>query len=390
MRFIWFFLTWTAIVALGYWYVGRRVVPALSHYSLSQPVWWLVVMILCVMPLAGFYLLLQRQEGLWLDVLLYAGYVSLGLFALLVTAFLIKDTIGLSHTLIAKLFTAGENSVDPSRRLFLTQSVNLGVAAVCSAVAGYGFYEAHRRATVEAIDIPLDKLPDEFDGFRIVQFSDLHVGPTIKRGFVERVVRQVNELKPDLIAFTGDLVDGSVSWLREDVAPLTELTAPHGVFFITGNHEYYSGAESWCKEASRLGFDVLLNEHRLINYKNRQIVLAGVTDYSASAMIPNHVSDPKRSIEDAPDNLVKILLAHQPKSVEAAHAAGFHLQLSGHTHGGQFFPGNLLAAAGQPYLKGLHRHENMWVYVNRGTGYWGPPLRLGSGPEITIITLRKA
>jgi predicted MPP superfamily phosphohydrolase len=197
-------------------------------------------------------------------------------------------------------------------------------------------------------------------------------------------------LHADVLAFTGDLVDGSVPWLRDDVAPLRELSAPYGKFFITGNHEYYSGVGPWVKEASRLGFDVLLNEHRMIRRGTGTVLLGGVTDFSGGEFDRQHESSPARAFENSSDSEVKILLAHQPRTIHAAVEVGVSLQLSGHTHGGQFFPWNHLATVEQPYIVGLHRHHKSWVYVNRGTGYWGPPLRLGIPPEITRVTLRKA
>jgi len=158
---------------------------------------------------------------------------------------------------------------------------------------------------------------------------------------------------------------------------------------VTGNHEYYSGADAWVKEAGRLGFDVLMNEHRIVRRGEASIVLAGITDYSGEQFSPVHRSDPVAAFAGSPEKTARVLLAHQPRSVEAAGRVGFDLQLSGHTHGGQFFPWNLLATLNQPYIKGLHRHGRGWIYVNRGTAYWGPPLRLGVPPEITLLILRR-
>jgi hypothetical protein len=289
---------------------------------------------------------------------------------------------------IRGLPSAAADDLDLQRRSFLVHSTNLGILGLSGVASVYGFHEAHERAAkIEEITIPLSGLPTEFEGFRIVQFTDIHVGPTIKRKFVERVAGQVESLRADLLAFTGDLVDGSVPWLRDDVAPLKDLSAPYGKFFITGNHEYYSGAEPWVEEAERLGFTVLLNEHRLIQRNGARIVLAGVTDYSAGDFVRSHASDPAAAVAGVPEGLVRVLLAHQPKSIFAAAHAGYGLQISGHTHGGQFFPWDYLGRLNQPYIKGLHKHENIWIYVSRGTGYWGPPLRLGIPPEITVIRL---
>ena len=208
--------------------------------------------------------------------------------------------------------------------------------------------------------------------------------------FVETVVEMANAQMGDIVAFTGDLVDGTVPNLKEDVAPMKNLQARYGRYFITGNHEYYSGALPWIEEAKHLGFDVLLNEHRVIRQGGGTIVLAGVTDSTAGGFIPAHRSDPYKAIAGAPKADVRILLAHQPKSLYEGAKAGFDLQISGHTHGGQFIPWNLLATIGQPFIKGLHRYGETWIYVSKGTGYWGPPVRLAARSEITVITLVRA
>lgn len=252
-----------------------------------------------------------------------------------------------------------------------------------------GVIEILKGPLIERVDIVLDKLPLNFDGFTIAQISDLHVGSTIKGNYVQKVVNITNSLKPNLIALTGDFVDGNVEYLKNDVAPLARLQSTYGTFFVSGNHEYYSGIKQWLQEFASLGIVNLLNEHVLINKNREQIVLAGVTDYSTIRKQTDDVSSPTKAISGAPKGLVKILLAHQPASYIKAKQAGFDLQLSGHTHGGQYFPFTLLIRFFHRYYKGLNNHEGMWLYINRGTGYWGPPLRVGSSPEITLITLRR-
>jgi predicted MPP superfamily phosphohydrolase len=281
-------------------------------------------------------------------------------------------------------------SPDPARREFLLQSSNLVVLGLAGAVTGYGVYEARRRPGIVKLSIPVKNLPEAFEGFRIVQITDIHAGLTVRREWVETVAQQVAELKPDLIAITGDLVDGSVSQLREDVAPVAELQATHGKYFVTGNHEYYSGVEPWTDHVRTMGYEVLINEHRLISHKGSTIVLAGVTDPTGAQFLPRiHTPDPVRALEGSPPDAVKLLLAHQPKAIYEAYPLGFDVVITGHTHGGQFFPWNLVAALGQPYIKGLHNHNGTWIYVSKGTGYWGPPVRLGAQSEITEITLRR-
>jgi len=251
-----------------------------------------------------------------------------------------------------------------------------------------GFVGARRRARVVEVEVPLRNLPPQLYGFSIAQISDVHVGATIRRTYVERIVDAVNALEPDMIALTGDFVDGPVRELAPHTAPLSRLNAPHGAFFVTGNHEYYSGENAWTAEFRRLGLRVLLNEHEVIEHNGVPVVVAGVTDLSAHHFNPAQRSDPEAALVGAPSNAVpKILLAHQPRSAEAAARAGFDLQLSGHTHGGQFWPWNLFVRFWQPFTAGLHRLNALWVYVSRGTGYWGIPNRFGAPSEITRLRL---
>jgi predicted MPP superfamily phosphohydrolase len=391
------YLTWITIVlvvlGIGYAYVGWRLI---SHSNLGSP-WkflsWVGLTVLFVLPVASSFLMRHNEK--LTDPLAWVAYVSLGFLSLVFTFLLIRDIVwvaGLAfakgYWLIQKLFSqTPATEIDPSRRTFLLQVTNIGVVSVAGILTSYGIYEARRKPGIVEINMPIVNLPKEFVGFKIVQITDIHAGLTVKRDWVEVVVNEVHALKPDLIAFTGDLADGSVPHLQNDVAPFAELQAPYGKFFVTGNHEYYSGAEQWVKEAGRLGYDVLMNEHRLIQRNGASFVLAGVTDYTGGQFLPSHKSDLKAAINNAPSDKVKILLAHQPRTLLQSESLGFDAMISGHTHGGQFFPWNLVAALGQPYISGLHNHNGMWVYVSKGTGYWGPPVRLGARSEITVITL---
>jgi len=240
-----------------------------------------------------------------------------------------------------------------------------------------GFANARRRARVKRIEIPLRNLPPALNGFSIAQISDIHVGRTIKRGYVDAIVDAVNALDADLIAITGDLVDGPVHELAPHTAPLACLSARHGAFFVTGNHEYYSGERAWTAEFRRLGLRVLLNEHVVLRHQGVPVVIAGVTDYSSHRFNAAQRSDPAAAVAGAPSNAAsKILLAHQPRSAAAAATAGF-----------DFWPWTLFVRFQQPFTAGLHRLNNLWVYVSRGTGYWRPPNRFGSPSEITLLRL---
>lgn len=399
MKFLLFFLISSSIVGLAYFYVGWRLIGASSLAKRTKRIAWAALLLWFLLPVITFATFMGRLQSGFEDELSWVGYIGLGLFSTVFTFTVIRDVGYLVMLAVRRLSAVSKKSrsdsssndvLDVHRRRFLLRSTNMGIVGAAAVVTGYGVYEARRRADIEEVSIPIINLPPEFDGFRILFFTDLHVGPTIKRHFVEGVARQLDEIKADCLVFGGDLVDGSVPWLREDVAPLKELSAPHGKYFITGNHEYYSGAMPWITEAGRLGFDVLLNEHRILQIGDGRIVLAGITDFSAGDFIPDQASSPARAFDGAPAGLSRILLAHQPRSIFEAAKVGVDLQISGHTHGGQFFPWNYLATLNQPYIKGPHKHEKTWVYVSRGTGYWGPPLRFGIPPEITVITLRRA
>ncbi|MCH8150596.1 MAG: metallophosphoesterase [Planctomycetes bacterium] len=247
------------------------------------------------------------------------------------------------------------------------------------------------RAEVKRVSIPIKDLPDAFAGYSIAQLSDTHISAIVRRGEMQALVQLVNSLGADLIAFTGDLVDGYVEHRRDDVAPIADLAAPDGVYFVTGNHEYYWDLEGWLAEVNRPGLVVLENELRVIQRGASRMVIAGVPDISVNGTRFPGKSDPALAIKNAPkDAVAKILLAHQPRSCFAAERAGFDFQLCGHTHGGQIFPWTLLVHLFHPFVRGLGKLNNMHVYVNPGSIYWGPPLRLGSPSEVTLFSLERA
>jgi predicted MPP superfamily phosphohydrolase len=358
-------------------YIGWRLLPPLSIGPLGACA-GIALLIICsvVIPL-GVRNRSVPHQGL-ADVLAWVGVLSMGIFSSLLVLTLVRDLVLLG----ARVLLSGPQAaswVAPTARwaLALTGFVTLS-----------GLVLALRRPRVVLVDIPVTDLPKALHGFSIAQISDVHVGPTIKRGFVEKIVARVNGLKADLIAVTGDLVDGSVQQLSAHTAPLAGLTARHGAYFVTGNHEYYSGERAWTAEIRRLGLQVLKNEHVVLEHNGASLVLAGVTDLSAHHFDAAEHSDPVAALRGAPaDAGARILLAHQPNSAAAAAGAGFDVQISGHTHGGQFWPWNLFVRLFQPFTGGLYRLKNLWIYVNRGTGYWGPPNRFGVPSEITHIRL---
>ncbi len=240
---------------------------------------------------------------------------------------------------------------------------------------------------VRHVQVPVANLPASLRGFKIAQISDLHVGATIRRGYVEDVVRRTNSLHADVIAVTGDLADGDAHVIGPHLRAFADLNAAHGKFYVTGNHEYYWKAENWIAEVRRLGLQPLINEHRVITRDGGKILFAGITDIAGGAFLDGHHPDLKKSLAGAQPSDINILLSHRPDPFEEAENLGFTLQLSGHTHAGQFIPFNLLIPLVHKYYRGLNKHARLWLYVNQGTGYWGPPNRFGIPAEITLLTL---
>ncbi|WP_208033874.1 metallophosphoesterase [Streptomyces cyanogenus] len=270
---------------------------------------------------------------------------------------------------------------DPTRRLFVSRAVAAAAVTAAAATVGQGTYEVLRGPRVKRVTVPLAKLPRAAHGFRIAVVSDIHLGPVLGRDFAQRVVDTVNATRPDLIAVVGDLVDGSVKDLGPAAAPLARLQARHGAYFVTGNHEYFSGAEQWVEEVRHLGLHPLQNARTELPFFD----LAGVNDVQGES--EGQGPDFGKALGDRDRARACVLLAHQPVQIHEAVRYGVDLQLSGHTHGGQLWPGSLLAAAANPTVAGLDRYGDTQLYVSRGAGAWGPPTRVGAPSDVTVIEL---
>jgi uncharacterized protein len=283
----------------------------------------------------------------------------------------------------------GAGVTDPSRRLFLARSLAATAGAVALSTAGTGAYFANSAPVVQRVPIMLRGLDPAFDGFRIVTFSDGHLSPTYGGRRFERLVEIVNAQRPNVVAVVGDLVDGEVDELRDDVAPMADLVSEQGVFFVTGNHEYYVDTRAWLRHLPTLGVEVLRNERIPLRRDTATLDLAGVDDRTAAASsVPGHGADLDAALDGRDDATPVVLLAHQPVQVEQAAAAGVDLQLSGHTHGGQLWPFDYVMTLDQPDIEGPSRYGDTQLYVTRGAGYWGPPMRIGARPEVTVVELR--
>ncbi|MCX4474854.1 metallophosphoesterase [Streptomyces cellulosae] len=270
----------------------------------------------------------------------------------------------------------------PTRRVVLARATAITAGAVATSLVGHGMHTALGSPRLAHVRVPLARLGRRADGFRIAVVSDIHLGPILGERHTERIVEIVNRAAPDAVAIVGDLVDGGVEHLGRAAAPLRHLTSRHGSYFVTGNHEYKSGAEPWIEEISELGIRVLRNERLELPAFD----LAGVNDLTGT----DHGDGPdyEAALSDRAPERAVVLLAHQPVMVHEAARRGVDLQLSGHTHGGQMAPLGLLASLQQPAIAGLHEIDGTQLYVSRGTGFWGPPVRVGAPPDITVVELQ--
>jgi uncharacterized protein len=277
----------------------------------------------------------------------------------------------------------------PSRRLLLARGLAVTAGAVALGTAGTGAYLANSAPVVRRVPITLAGLDPALEGLRIVTFSDGHLSALYGGRRFERLVETVNAQRPDVVAIVGDLVDGELGELREEVAPLADLVSEQGVYFVTGNHEYFVDTTAWLRHLPTLGVQVLRNERVPIVRGGASVDLAGIDDRTAiSSGVPGHGADLDAALDGRDDAVPLVLMAHQPVQVEQAAAAGVGLQLSGHTHGGQLWPFDYAVRLDQPAVQGLSRVGDTQLYVTTGAGFWGPPMRIGARPEVAVVELR--
>lgn len=368
--------------------------------------------IVTFLALSGYYLghriltgspdLSRHPEGVWIGI---AGFLALVLIGPLLSRLLPENLSGRFYplrwiinmmmavffALLFYTFTVDAvililSAVLPGHLTSIFQEWSLPfIAALVVGTLLIGSVQA-LSPKIYRVVVPIADLPTAFDGFKIAQISDLHIGEMIGRDYINKVIAKTNALQPNIIAMTGDIIDGSPLLTAPIASELSKLEASEGVFYVSGNHEYYWGIQNALQQIAKTGAKILNNENVLIHRGDSKIAIAGVPDISTNGG-KHRGSDPIAAVANVPMGIVKILLAHQPVSYRQAHEAGVQLQLSGHTHGGQFFPWSLVVRLFQRYNRGLIRHRNLWIYVNRGTATWGPRLRFGIPPEITLLTL---
>jgi predicted MPP superfamily phosphohydrolase len=367
-----FVLVFTALLVSIGSYIGLRLA--------SSPLDWagivMIGILLLLFPLVHWKSRLEgaKEPSSLRTLLQVAGFLSMGLMSWLLVVAVARDIL-----LLVLWLLKGAETVSA----FSAQTKGFPALLAAFLLTVLGAFRALRGLRVKNVLVKIPGLPESLRGLRIAQISDLHIGPTIRRAYVQGVVNRISTLAPDLTVLTGDIVDGHVGELEAHAAPLALLEPRGRVFFSPGNHDYYSGLTEWKPELEKLGLQVLLNRGELVKLSGRaDIWVGGVTD-----PVAGQKPDAASAMKGGEKADFRLLLSHRPELAEAAEKAGFQLQLSGHTHGGQFFPWTLVAKRFHEFYQGLMKQKEMWIYVSPGTGSWGPPIRLGTTPEISLIEL---
>ncbi|MBB2946318.1 hypothetical protein FB565_006086 [Actinoplanes lutulentus] len=382
-----------AAFAALHWYAWRRLIrDTTTRRSVPRRIGTAVFV---AGPVLGLAAVRDDMPGIpfaWEGAVDWPGFMWLALFLYLLFALAVGELVRplLSRWLARRDTPADapaapeprtESPVIVSRRVFVSRVVGGAAAVAAAGTVGYGTYGVMRGPQIKRLTIPLAKLPRSAHGFRIAVVSDIHLGPLLGRRFSQRVVDTINSTQPDLIAVVGDLVDGSVADLSDAVEPLRGLRARNGSFFVTGNHEYFNDPAEWITKVRELGLVPLENTRT----EMPGFDLAGVNDVLGEQS--GQGPDFGRALGDRDRSRAAVLLAHQPVVIDEAVAHGVDLQLSGHTHGGQLWPGPLLAGLANPTVAGLERYDDTQLYVSRGAGVWGPPVRVGAPSDITVVEL---
>jgi predicted MPP superfamily phosphohydrolase len=387
------------VLGLMHLYVWKRLIKDTTAPGLRRRVATLVLVALAVLLVATLILprVMGTPESPWLA---WPGYLWFGLIAYLFLTLLVTEPVRLALWRWARRAPQPDQPATPApttpapatpkkavnRRVFIARTAALAAGAASVGLVGYGAATALGPPNVLTVPVRLRRLDPAFDGFRMAVVSDVHLGPLAGRAHTERIVRMINEQEPDLVAIVGDLVDGTVEELGHAAEPLRDLQSREGTFFVTGNHEYFvDDTGSWLRELDRLRVQTLRNDNTAIRRGAAAFDLAGVND--VGGIERGDGPDFDRALGGLDESRPTILLAHQPIQVTEASSRGVDLQLSGHTHGGQMWPFHYAVDMVQPALAGLSTVGDTQLYVTRGAGFWGPPVRVGAPPDITVVTL---
>jgi uncharacterized protein len=381
LRFALFVAVAAVVIGGGHLMLYRRLVRDLTTDLRLRALGALGLLVLGLLVLAARPLH-QAFPGPLTEAL---GVVAFGWMGVAMYLLLILAAVVVLRWLAERLPGQRGPAADPARRRLLSRAVAGGTLLATGGVSGYGAWRAFHPPELSEVAVRLPGLPKALDGFSIVQLTDIHVGAVIERRFLEELVRRANALRPDVVAITGDLVDGSVEVLGRSVAALGKLRPRHGRYFVNGNHEYYSGDLAWNDFLERVGVRVLRNKRVSIGEGSASFDLVGVDDWSARRLGRGY--DLERALDGRDPERAAVLLAHQPENFEEAARRGVGLQLSGHTHGGQIFPFTELVGLRWRHVAGLYAEHGSHLYVSRGCGFWGPPMRVGSPPELVRIVL---
>lgn len=362
------------------------------HEAFSFPFWsMLVLMIPLFFLMFGGTLWARAHRDIsikkWFQIFSGIGSFFIGLWGTFIILSLISDLI---QFVIFGLFNLLDSSGLYSGRLLqIFNHIHFYSLPVAALLALLGFLEVLRGPHVKKIHLVRKNTPEDLVNFKIAQISDLHIGVSIRSSYVNKVIEKTNQLQPDLIVITGDLIDGEPQALQNVIDKLSQLKSKYGVYYVVGNHEYYWGIEAVLHSLKNTGLHILMNENKVISIHQTKLFIAGVTDPAARGMYPLHAPDLDKASQGINSADFKILLAHQPGIYTQAEKLKYDLQFSGHTHAGQFFPFSLFIGWAHKYHRGLYLHDEMHVYVNPGTGYWGPAHRLGVPAEISLIELKQ-
>lgn len=394
-----------AILGLMHCYLWKRLIKDTTRPGRTR--WLLTAALIVLMVLLVATLILPRIIGITASAwFAWPGYFWFGLLAYLFLVLLVLEPVrfalwGWARRKVpaasapGKPAHANHDEVVPetpsavNRRIFLARTGAVAAGAASVGLVGVGAANALGAPDLVQLPVRLRRLDPAFNGFRIAVVSDIHLGPLSGRAHTERIVRMINDAAPDLVAIVGDLVDGTVDELGPAAAPLQDLDSRHGTFFVTGNHEYFvSEPLAWLRELERLGVQPLRNENTVIRRGAAALDLVGINDLAGESH--SDAPDLGKALTGTDPSRPTVLLAHQPVMVSEAAARGVDLQLSGHTHGGQMWPFHYIVSAVQPSLAGLSTVQDTQLYVSRGAGFWGPPVRIGAPPDITVLTLQAA